>query len=182
MSILCPGDKAPISGAVFSPCMRYRYGLWRPARNEDGERGRVLFVMLNPSTADAEEDDPTIRRCVGFASRWGFRQLLVANVFAYRSTDPKVLRGVSEAIGPDNDHAIHTLARMAELVVCAWGTHGKLRCRDDQVVRIIRQAGEDPHHLGLTKAGHPRHPLYLRRDEAPRRWSEACDRNPEGQP
>ena len=146
--------------AVLSPCGRYRYSLQR--RWLTGE-GTVLFIMLNPSTADAETDDPTIRRCIGFAQRWGFRELVVGNLFAYRATNPQELTQVDDPIGAENDYHLTEMSGSAVATIAAWGERGALRGRDTDVLRILTGSIE---HLGLTKQGHPRHPLYLRSDTA----------------
>jgi hypothetical protein len=144
--------------AVFSPCERYRYALWREWSTG---AGRVLFLMLNPSTADSEQDDPTIRRCIGFARGWGFQALDVANLFAWRATDPKVLPRVAEPIGANNDAWIERLARSAKLVVCAWGKHGRLHNRAATVLQLLRAIELEPHAISLNDDGSPAHPLYL---------------------
>jgi hypothetical protein len=147
-------------GAAFSPCRKYRYALWR---RWETEKPYAMFVGLNPSTADEIEDDPTIRRCKRFASDWGYGCLVMTNLFAIRATDPKVMLAHDDPVGPENDDYLRYLARRAGIVVSAWGAHGGHRGRDFQVLRMI--AGM--HHLGLTKAGKPRHPLYLRADTKP---------------
>ncbi len=153
--------------AILSPCGIYRYSLtrsWFQADTPKGDKTFCLFVMLNPSTADASLDDPTIRRCVGFASRWGYRHLSVVNLFALRATDPTALYAVSPsyAIGGDNDAHIRMHAKAADLVVCAWGSHGGLRNRDREVKKILlEEAADRVMALGWTKGGQPRHPLYM---------------------
>ncbi len=154
-------------GAYISTCARYRYSLsreWAP--------GPVCtFIMLNPSTADADIDDPTIRRCVAFAQRWGYGALAVVNLFALRATDPKALRSEQDPVGPDNDSAIAEAVSIGGLIVAAWGVHGALHGRGAAVCNLIEEGFERGiHHLGLTKDGHPKHPLYLRADTAPARW------------
>ena len=154
-------------GALFSPCNRYRYTLWR----EWDEKwkitdGQVLFIMLNPSTADAQVLDPTVRRCLGYAMDWGFKRMMVANLFALRSTDPAALRQEQDPVGPDNDLAISVGAATSTLVVAAWGTHGTLKGRDQTVIEIIRK-WKDLYCLTLTKEGIPGHPLYLKKDLKP---------------
>lgn len=144
--------------AVLSPCGQYRYCLTREWLMGEGV---VLFVMLNPSTADAEADDPTIRRCIGFAQRWGFRGLAVGNLFALRATDPQQLKRVADPIGPENDRHLIWMSNGADVTIAAWGTLGAFRNRDQRVLGLLRGTVE---HLGLTKQGHPRHPLYLRAD------------------
>lgn len=155
-------------GAVLSDCGRYRYELAR----ELGEgvladrAGTCLFVMLNPSTADASEDDPTIRRCIGFAERWGFERLTVGNLFALRSTDPKELLGADDPVGPDNDQHLGELMAEADLIIAAWGasTRQVTAHREAQFIKACRLFGFSLSCLGLTKERLPRHPLYLKGD------------------
>ena len=141
--------------AVFSRCGRYRYVL---RRQWDSWKGVVMFVGLNPSTADAEKDDPTIRRCVRFARDLGFGSVIVVNLFAYRATRPGVLRDVRDPVGRLNDRWIERCRKEADLVIAAWGVHGSWRGRDRAVMSRLGEMIC----LGHTKAGQPRHPLYLR--------------------
>src|SRR5579885_3397338 len=108
--------------AIVSDCDKYRYLLTRPAEVESPLRSSAVFVMLNPSTADATLDDPTIRRCRGFAKAWGCNGLVVANLFAYRATNPKELKLADDPIGPDNDKILRELAKEHYDIVCAWGS------------------------------------------------------------
>lgn len=140
--------------AVFSPCRMYRYSL---SRIWDPTQSKVVFVGLNPSTADEQADDPTVRRCVGFARRWNFGGLVLVNLFAYRSTDPAGLLKAADPIGPENDKHILTRSSEAAFVVVAWGTRGSLLNRDKQVLSMLPKA----YCLGVTIEGHPKHPLYL---------------------
>lgn len=150
------------SGATFSPCGRYRYRLWR--QWADGRT--CAFVMLNPSTADATKLDPTVTRCVGFAERWGFGRLEVANVYAYRATDPRALLGVEDPYGPENDDAILSIGQNADLVVAAWGN----RVTSNRATSILT-CYANVYSLGeLTKHGAPRHPLYVKADTLPALW------------
>ena len=153
----------------------YRYGLWRKWNlGREDELGRqCAFIMLNPSTANTSEDDPTLRRCIGFARSWGYQSLAVANLFAYRTTDPKMLREVDDPIGPRNDEALMEIAQGADLLVAAWGTGGAHLARGRQVLGILRQNKLAVHHLGLTKCGQPRHPLYLPANLRLRVWVAA---------
>jgi hypothetical protein len=139
----------------------YRYTL---SRSWDYGNGTVNFIMLNPSTATAEVDDPTIRRCTQFARAWGYRRLVVTNLFAYRATDPAELRRVADPVGPENDwHLRYCAQHEAERVVLAWGAHGGYRKRDESVLALLAKhlPRIEPACLGVTKAGAPRHPLYL---------------------
>src|SRR5438128_11131670 len=113
-----------IGGATFSRDRRYRYRLWR---RWDRSRAVVAFVMLSPSTADAMHDDPTIRRCVGFARAWGCGGVDVVNLFALRATDPRALRKAADPIGPANERHLRRAVRAAGLVVLAWGAHAMAR-------------------------------------------------------
>lgn len=163
------------SGVWFSPCETYRYMLWR----KWGEGPRCLFVMLNPSTADGTKDDPTIRRCVGFARAWGFDGIEVANIFALRSPNPEDLYGgFVDPIGPENDSHIMSAAAGAGRVVCAWGNHGRLAGRGATVLAMMLAAGVEPWCFKLTKStrtkpGQPEHPLYQPRAAQLRRLEAA---------
>lgn len=153
------------SGADFSECKRYRYRLWRRwNRNEP----YCNFIMLNPSTADQNVNDPTVERCQRRAAMWGYGGLLVTNLFAYRSTNPKLLKLVADPIGPENDRIIVEVARKCKLVICAWGSHLMVHDREGHVVRILRDAGIKPQVLGHNR---PAHPLYLSYDRWPQLWS-----------
>lgn len=176
------------TGAVISACGSYRYSLWREWRggsrklwdmwtNDDGtpaldgagqqlgEPRPCVFVMLNPSTADADQDDPTIRRCVNSAKGWGFDRLEVVNLFAWRSTDPRAVLamtgGKTDPVGPDNRAYVHRAVERARLVVCAWGTQGGHIGQDETMLGWLEEHGALPHALRITKDGFPAHPLYL---------------------
>ncbi|MFC0431087.1 DUF1643 domain-containing protein [Kutzneria buriramensis] len=144
--------------AVLSPCGTYRYEL----RRVWGDPTRLAcWIMLNPSRADATADDPTIRRCVGYAKAWQLGGIVVRNLFALRATDPAALADHSDPIGPDNDHWLTTPAPAA-VTVAAWGVHGTRHGRDQHVRALLAARGITLHHLGaLTRDGCPRHPLYL---------------------
>ena len=137
-----------------------------------GSANPAVFVMLNPSTADANADDPTIRRCRGFAKAWECAGLLVINLYALRATDPTELGGPVDPVGPENDEHISAALYRAGLVVCAWGATPAPRksFRVERILRLAQDAGRPLHALGTTKHGDPRHPLYLRRDARPERW------------
>lgn len=159
-----------VDRAVLSSCGTYRYLLTRPCEEVHPDRGTALFLMLNPSTADAHADDPTIRRCRGFARGWGCNGMTVANLFALRSTDPAALLAHGDPIGPDNDAWLRRLAREYGDVVCAWGAHSMAKARGGQVATIMQSAGARLWCLGTTKHGYPRHPLYVRSDQQLVEW------------
>lgn len=155
------------SVAVYSDCERYRYLLtreWAPAQ------GRALFIMLNPSTATEIQNDPTVERCERRARALGFGGFRVCNIFAYRATDPKVMRAAADPVGPDNDRAILDSVPWADRVICAWGTHGAHLDRGARVAAMLRATGVELFHLGLSKAGHPKHPLYIGYAVQPVAW------------
>lgn len=162
--------------ATFSRCGRYRYSL-RRRTGIDNER-QCLWIMLNPSTADAEQDDPTIRKVVAFARSWGYGWAVVGNVYGFRSTDPTKLWKAKDPVGSHNDHMLAGLVTTADLVVCGWGKHAKPgRVRDvaDLVQRVRAWRGRpDWHCLALNNDGSPRHPLYLSGDLKPRRFVDAA--------
>ena len=142
------------NGAELSKDGLYRYRLWRIW---DTSLPSLLFVMLNPSTADAEQDDPTIRRCINYAKSWGYGKLTVGNLFALRSTDPTMLYQAPDPIGPENDRILQALHAEASMTLAAWGAHGEYLARGAAVRCVLAPL----HCLALTAKGQPRHPLYL---------------------
>src|SRR4051794_33028496 len=146
--------------AVISICGRYRYLL---TRQVGPGLCTATFIMLNPSTADATNNDPTIRRCIGFARQWGCGQLVVLNLFAMRATDPADMKLADDPVGPENkDWFDRTLRDQDDgPVVCAWGVHGEHRGQDLTVLGWLKSYGIRPLALGVTRDGHPKHPLYL---------------------
>ena len=156
-----------VGAAVFDETGAYRYRL---SRTRSDGAGVVTFVMLNPSTADAEVNDPTIRRCIGFAWDWGYRALTVVNLFAYRATTPKELRRAKNPVGPANDEHLLAAVDAAEAVVAAWGVHGALHGRDREVMDLLAKRAELTC-LGVTKGGLPRHPLYMPKRARPTPYS-----------
>ena len=162
------------NGAVLDDV--YQYRLWR---NVSDRPGRVLWLMLNPGTADASEDDPTIRRCIGFTKDWGYGCLEVVNLFAYRATNPKELGVSCDVVGPRNDSYIFSSSHEADLVVAAWGgTSGLPKAVSDLVsarakeVRWSLFAGDvELMALAFTPDGNPRHPLCLKGDLKPEVWA-----------
>ena len=160
------GDAASV--AVYSPCEAYRYLLTR-VWNPDGRK--ALFVMLNPSTATEFQNDPTVERCERRARALGFGAFRVTNIFAFRATDPRVMRAMADPIGPDNDATIVDSARdWADSILCAWGTHGAHLGRGAAVEGLLRATGRELLTLGLSKDGHPKHPLYIGYDRQPEVW------------
>ena len=154
------------SGAHFSPCRVWRYALWRVW---DESLPMVMWIGLNPSTADEAADDPTIRRCKGFAAAWGYGGIYMLNLFAFRATDPAEMKKASDPVGPENYAKIAQFHEVAGLTVAAWGVHGTFLDQDLCVSRLDRigphaktkYLGDDLWCLGLTKDGHPKHPLYV---------------------
>ncbi|MGC1549970.1 MAG: DUF1643 domain-containing protein [Rhodanobacter sp.] len=157
------------SDAVISPCGNYRYLLRRQLQ----PKGETIctFIMLNPSTADATANDATIRKCMKFAKAWGWDWLYVVNLFAWRDTSPDAMKLVDFPVGPLNDARIRNVIGDADMVVCAWGKHGKHRGRDNVVRQML--ADTHLHFLVLNKDGTPKHPLYCRDDTQPTLWEYA---------
>ncbi len=157
------------SGAVFDASMVYRYLLWRQWKHNPSV---CLFIMLNPSKAGERLDDPSIRRCADYAKRWGHGALWVANMFAFRATNPLRLVGHPDPIGPQNDYTIREAAMQADLVVCAWGTKVPREHSDrpGNVRGSIQSTGKTPMCLTQCIGGEPGHPLYLRKDLWPVPW------------
>lgn len=153
------------SGACLSPCGRYRYSL-RRSLDALGMK-QILWVMLNPSTADAAQDDPTIRRCIGYSKAWGFADMVVVNLYAYRSTDPDMLWMADDPVGPDNDEHIREFAACSDMTVCAWGNPGPVKDRALHVRGLL----SEHHYLRLNKDGSPGHPLYLPKSLTPKVWT-----------
>ena len=155
------------STAVYSDCEKYRYAL---TRIWDENARKVSFVMLNPSTATEVQNDPTVERCERRARALGFGAFRVCNIFAWRDTDPFKMRKATEPIGPANDDAIKDACAWADMAVCAWGTHGEHLARGPQVAALMRATDAPLYHLGLSKAGHPKHPLYIAYSQQPMLW------------
>ena len=159
------GDAASI--AEYSDCEKFRYTL---TRVWDETQGRVLFIMLNPSTATEIQNDPTVERCERRARAMGFGGFRVCNIFAYRATDPRDMRAALDPVGPLNDDAIRNAVPWADQVVCAWGTHGAHLDRGPAVEALLRETKAPLYHLGLSQAGHPKHPLYISYQTKPELW------------
>lgn len=151
------------SHAVLSACRSYRYAL---SRIWDVSQPYALFIGLNPSTADETKDDPTIRRCIGFAKSWGYGGLVMANLFAWRATQPADMKKQDRPSGEENDAWLAELASHAGVVVAAWGNDGTFRQRSSQVRELLPNL----HYLKLNGTGEPAHPLYLKRTLTPVIW------------
>ena len=145
--------------AVISGCGQYRYLL---RRTWDHKQPRSLFVMLNPSTADADIDDATIRSCIRLSKSFGHGSFEVVNLFAFRSTDPHGLKVTADPVGAENDHSIEAAKHRCDLVICAWGAHQMAEQRASHVKGMLRSGRPAIFCLGKTKAGYPKHPLYIK--------------------
>ena len=156
-------EEVTAKGAVLSECEKYRYSLWRQwSKLSDSSAKLVAFVGLNPSTADADTDDATIRRCVGFAKLWGYDGLVMLNCYAWRATDPKELKCNDDVVGPLNDHMLYYWAadeRVKEIIAC-WGNH----CDDTRALEVCCMINRPLSCLGQTKSGKPKHPVRLAKD------------------
>ena len=159
------GDAA--SEAVYSPDSQYRYALTRIWASGP----RVLFVMLNPSTATEVQNDPTVERCERRARALGFGSFAVANIFAFRATDPRVMRAAMDPVGPQNDTTSLGLSALADQIICAWGSHGAHLNRGPAVEALLRATGRPLLQLGLTQTGNPKHPLYIAYSQRPEVWA-----------
>jgi len=148
-----------IRSASFSRCGLYRYSL---TRRWDTGTGRCVFIGLNPSTADVGLDDPTIRRCMGFTQYWGFSEMVMVNLFAYRTPHPKLLKKALDPEGPNNRRAVRRSCQSASLVIAAWGAHGTFLNQAQKLSNIWSQFPVQC--FGTTKSGQPLHPLYQRAD------------------
>ena len=148
------------SGAVFSDCRKYRYALWR-IWNE--HMPIAMIIGLNPSTADQTRNDPTITRCINFASSWGYGGVCVTNLFGFRATAPTELKAHHDPIGKENDAWVHEMAKGAAITVAAWGNHGKFLNRSLEIMPSLDQL----HCIKMNKSGEPAHPLYLKAELKP---------------
>ncbi|TCL01295.1 hypothetical protein BXY66_2607 [Shimia isoporae] len=155
------------SSALYSECETYRYAL---TRVWDTGKERVLFIMLNPSKATEQQNDPTIERCERRARALGFGGFRAVNIFALRETDPKKLRQHPAPAGPDNDTVVAESCNWADVIIAAWGAHGDHLNRGFEMRDVLAGTNRPISHLGLTKHGHPRHPLYIAYATQPERW------------
>ncbi|MGB3691596.1 MAG: DUF1643 domain-containing protein [Spirulinaceae cyanobacterium] len=152
-----------IKDVVIDSTEYYRYWL---LREWDTNAPKLTFIMLNPSRADATKDDPTLRRCIGFAQSWGYGSLEVVNLFGYRASKPVTLQNVKDPVGPENDCYLEKSVKSADKIIVAWGNRGILRNRCTDVLERI--TGFKPLYcLGITQGGCPFHPLYLKSSTKP---------------
>lgn len=142
--------------ASFSQCKTFRYQL---IRTWNESLPAVCFIGLNPSTADHRIDDPTIRRCIGFAKSWGYGSLTIVNLFAYRTPYPEALKQADDPIGPRNRHFIRQAVKGADVVVAIWGNDGAFMGQAEAVSRWVGPL----HAIKVNQSGHPAHPLYLKK-------------------
>lgn len=152
--------------AHLSDCRQYRWHLWRVW---NPERGFVVFIGLNPSTADETADDATIRKCVAYARRWGYGGLCMLNLYAWRDRHPSGLALAADPVGALNDRVLQFLTAGADLTVCAWGADKAVSGRGEAVRELL--GGRGLHALKITSGGHPGHPLYLPGDLEPTLWT-----------
>lgn len=166
------GLKVEVGPAEFSPDPQrtYRYTLHRFLPETSPDQGLVNFLMLNPSTADENALDNTLRRCAGYTKAWGFHGFVITNLFAVRTRHPSIMKLFEDPVGPDNDAHILQQAQQSETVVCGWGVDGKHRGRDLVVKTMLKKNGIDTFYLKLTQDGHPNHPLFLSSELHPVRW------------
>lgn len=154
--------------ALLSPCGAYRFTLSRQLEPEG--TSSCVFIMLNPSRADATDDDPTVRKCMKFAKAWGYSLLHVVNLFAWRDKSPAAMKLAKYPVGENNDVIVRLAASRAGIVVCAWGKHGTHLDRHNVMRQQLHGWGIPVHYLALNKDGTPKHPLYCRDDTVPTRW------------
>lgn len=157
--------------AAFSPSRTYRYWL---RRSWDDSLPTVAYIGLNPSTADENTLDPTLRRCVGFATRWGYGSFVMVNLFAFRATNPIDMRAAEEPIGIQNDTWLRHAVRSSRITVCAWGNNGGERAND--VLRMLKPWWPKLAHLGLNTTGAPKHPLRLAKEAIPLPYRPVLER------
>ncbi len=150
--------------AKFSECRKYRYALWR---TWDISKPYVMFVGLNPSTADEKTDDPTLTRCINYAKSWGYGGVCMVNLFAFRATEPNVMKAAKDPMGKDNNDWLKKLANDSGLIVAAWGNDGSYLGRSKKVRELLPNL----HCLNINKSGEPAHPLYQKANLLPMKMS-----------
>lgn len=154
-------DNNMIKSALLSDCQKYRYSL---TRIWDESLPKIMFIMLNPSTADGTQDDPTIRRCISFAKQYGYGGLYVCNIFAYRATNPKELLKIHNPFGDQNIFITRQLADEVETIVCAWGNKEIINklLKGNEPYLLLQYCTNKLHYIDISKDGIPKHPLYLK--------------------
>lgn len=150
------------SGAEFSPDRMHRYALWR---HWDESLPVVMFIGLNPSTADERHNDPTVKKCIKYAKSWGYGGVIMSNICAFRATEPEDMKAAQDPVGPENDQWLLKLSDQASLIVAAWGNDGDFMNRGKTVLQILKEKAL--YCLMMNKTGHPRHPLFCRDSLAP---------------
>jgi hypothetical protein len=145
-------------GACIDDTELYRYSL---LRIWNSVKPHVVFIMLNPSTADASRDDATIKKCCRLADKWGYGGIVVVNLFGFRSSNPKALLTAGDPVGPENDRYIRDAVASSALIIAAWGNHGKIKNRDEQVTKLISDK-YNLYCLAVNQNGSPKHPLYVK--------------------
>lgn len=153
-----------IKDAIFSDCRKYRYTL---RRIWDESKPYAMFICLNPSTADETKNDPTVRRCINYSRDWGYGGFVMMNLFAFRATDPKIMKACPKPIGPDNTYWIEKMAEKAGIIVAAWGVHGAFQARHTAML-TLPILKDKIHYLELTNSKQPKHPLYLKKNLKPK--------------
>ena len=148
------------TNAKFSACRKYRYALWR---TWDESKPYAMIIGLNPSTADENENAPTITRCINFAKSWGYGGVCVTNLFAFRATVPSDMKASNDPIGTENDAWLYKLAKEAAIIVAAWGNDGSYLNRSGAIMGVLQNL----HYIKMNKSGEPAHPLYLKVDLKP---------------
>lgn len=160
-------DSEAKSKATFSKCNKFRYSI---TKKFNFGKGRLLFILLNPSTATEKVYDPTLLRCKKRALISCFQEFRVCNLFAYRTSDPKQLKKISDPIGPLNNLILKKNIKWSDKIICSWGRFGTLHNRNIEVTKIIKKYKTPVFHLGLTKNNQPKHLLYISYNKIPTKW------------
>ncbi len=156
-----------VSTAVFSSCFNFRYSL---TRIWDNGGAKLLFILLNPSKATEKLSDPTLARCQTRALLLGYKQFRICNLFAFRSTSPKILKTTPHIKGSHNDKIIRKSILWADSIICSWGSLGTFQNRSSEVLKLLKKSNKSVYHLGLTKNRQPKHLLYISFNVSPKKW------------
>ena len=157
-------NNSKYSGAEFSKCRKYRYTLWR---TWDESKPKIMFLGLNPSTADETKNDPTVTRCINYSKLWGYGGMYMMNIFAYRTTYPVELKKQLDPIGPDNNNWIKKISKSVDKCVGAWGNDGEFLDRSIEIKGIVKNL----FCLKINGSGEPAHPLYLKSNLKPIKYN-----------